>query len=48
MRQKFEDDLWDGRDTSLFVGNQEQYPGAFLVLGVFWPPASGYQTRLEL
>ena len=48
MRKKFEDDLWDGRDTSLFVGNQEQYPGAFLVLGVFWPPASGYQTRLEL
>jgi hypothetical protein len=38
MRQKFETELWAGRDTVLFVGNQEQRPISFLVLGVFWPP----------
>ncbi len=27
------------RDTVFFVGNQHQYREAFLVLGVFWPPA---------
>jgi hypothetical protein len=38
MRQKFERELWTGRDTVLFVGNQEQHPASFLVLGIFWPP----------
>jgi hypothetical protein len=36
MTAKFEDGLWSGRDTVLFVGNQEQYPASFLVcLGFF-------------
>ncbi|MHB8220588.1 MAG: hypothetical protein ACYDHU_09765 [Acidimicrobiales bacterium] len=38
MCQKFERDLWAGRETALFVGNQEQRPWGFLVLGVFYPP----------
>lgn len=48
MRRRFEDDLWVGRDPVLFVGNQEQHPIAFLVLGVFWPPAGPVQTMLDL
>ena len=48
MRQKFEQELWDRRDSVLFVGNQEQYPIAWLVLGVFWPPDTAYQPRLDL
>ncbi len=46
MRQKLEDEMWQGKAAVLFVGNQEQYPASFLVLGVFWPPAVSYQPRL--
>lgn len=47
MRQKFVDELWaEDRDTVLFVGNQEQHPHAFLVLGIFWPPRGGLQQSL--
>lgn len=38
MCRKFEGELWQDRDTVLFVGNQEQHPVSFLILGVFWPP----------
>jgi hypothetical protein len=48
MRARFVDEMWSGRDSCLFVGNQEQYPTAFLVLGVFWPPAGDYQLGLAL
>ncbi len=49
MRRKFVDEMWaPGRDTVLFVGNQEQHPGSFLVLGVFWPPLGDPQMPLEL
>jgi hypothetical protein len=48
MRAKFVQEMWDGKSSALFVGNQEEHPNAFLVLGVFWPPATGYQPRLEL
>lgn len=48
MRVKFEETLWRGRDTVLFVGNQEQHPISFLVLGVFWPPAGPAQRLLDL
>jgi hypothetical protein len=48
MREKFEDDLWAGKDTVLFVGNMEQRPWNFLVLGVFWPPSGPRQQLLEL
>jgi hypothetical protein len=48
MRRKFEEDLWSGRDSVLFVGNQEQHPTSFLVLGVFWPPAGPSQQVLGL
>lgn len=46
MRRKFQQALWSARAASLFVGNQEQHPASFLVLGVFWPPATEYQPRL--
>jgi hypothetical protein len=48
MRVKFEETLWQGRDSRLFVGNQEQRPWGFLVLGVFWPPAGVAQGILNL
>lgn len=47
MRRKFIDDLWaPDRDSVLFVGNQQQYPQSFLVLGVFWPPSQDLQQSL--
>lgn len=47
MRRKFVDQLWaDDRETELFVGNQEQHPQSFLVLGVFWPPKASLQQSL--
>jgi hypothetical protein len=46
MRQKLEEQMWKGKEAALFVGNQEQHPASFLVLGVFWPPAASYQPRL--
>jgi hypothetical protein len=47
MRKKLIDELWaDGRETVLFVGNQEQHPTSFLVLGIFWPPAQPLQPSL--
>jgi hypothetical protein len=48
MRLKLEETLWNGRDSVLFVGNQEQYPISFLVLGVFWPPEGPTQGVLDL
>ena len=48
MRRRFEDDMWSHRDSVLFVGNQEQHPTSFLMLGVFWPPVGPVQTMLEL
>jgi hypothetical protein len=48
MRAKFEQEMWMGKAAALFVGNQEQYPTSFLVLGIFWSPDAGYQPRLSL
>jgi hypothetical protein len=48
MRAKFEREMWADKAACLFVGNQEQHPSSFLVLGVFWPPDTGYQPRLAL
>ena len=47
MHRKFRDELWaPDRDTVLFVGNMEQRPQNFLVLGIFWPPQSALQPSL--
>ena len=46
MKQKFETELWQGKASAIFAGNQEQHPASFLVLGVFWPPDVSYQPRL--
>ncbi len=47
MRQKFVDQLWgSSRDTVLFVGNMEQRPWNFLILGIFWPPNDDLQGSL--
>lgn len=48
MRKRFEVDMWANRDTVLFVGNMEQRPWNFLVLGIFWPPAGPIQGKLAL
>jgi hypothetical protein len=48
MRAKFEHELWHGRDSVLFIGNQEQHPTSFLVLGVFWPRKGDIQGVLDL
>jgi hypothetical protein len=47
MRKKFEETLWQGRESMLFVGNQEQYPVSFLVLGIFWPPVGPVQEAFD-
>lgn len=47
MEKTFVDKLWaSNHRTELFVGNQQQYPQSFLVLGVFWPPISPLQLSL--
>jgi hypothetical protein len=47
MRRKFVDELWaPNRQSVLFVGNMEQRPWNFLVLGVFWPPLQDLQQSL--
>lgn len=43
LREKFEQQMWAGRDTVLFVGNQNEHPASFLVLGIFWPPSGDLQ-----
>ena len=49
MVARFVGDLWaTSRETVLFVGNQEQHPASFLVLGVFWPPKQGIQQTLSM
>ena len=48
MVEKFERQMWQERDSVLFVGNMEQYPMSFLVLGVFWPPSGDVQGTLDL
>lgn len=46
IREKWLGQLTDAtRDTCFFVGNAHQHPDAFMVLGVFWPPA---QAQLGL
>ena len=37
-RRWLEDLCGPSRDAHFYVGNQNQHPGSFLVLGVFWPP----------
>lgn len=38
IRRKFLEEMCGPtKDTVFFVGDQHQYPGAFLVLGFFWP-----------
>ncbi|MHB8463366.1 MAG: hypothetical protein ACYDH6_24585 [Acidimicrobiales bacterium] len=46
MRIRWVDDLWTGKDSVLFVGNQHQHPQGFLVLGVFWPPDRPFTPQL--
>lgn len=45
VRQKFWDELCSPNiDTHFYVGNMWQYPNSWLVLGVFWPPATSQQS----
>lgn len=47
MTERFERQMWARRDSALFVGDMEQYPTSFLVLGVFWPPEGAIQGVLD-
>jgi len=46
MYSRWQEDLWQGKDSLIFVGNQHQRPQGFLVLGVFWPPATSFTPTL--
>ena len=47
MQKTFIDRLWaPNKKSELFVGNQQQHPQSFLVLGVFYPPISPLQLSL--
>jgi hypothetical protein len=49
IREKWLGQLTDARyDTSFFVGNAHQHPDAFMVLGVFWPPAQPRPAQEQL
>lgn len=49
VRHKFLHELCaPTRDTRFFVGDQHQHPGAFLVLGVFWPKNRPDANQLQL
>lgn len=49
IREKWLGQLTDARyDTSFFVGNAHQHPDAFMVLGVFWPPARQRPAQEQL
>jgi hypothetical protein len=48
MVEKLERQMWQDHDSVLVVGDMEQYPTSFLVLGVFWPPSSDVQGVLDL
>ena len=38
FRQKYEREMSDKFDTHFFVGNLHQYPNAWIVVGIFYPP----------
>lgn len=48
MQHRFEREMWHGTDAVLFVGNMEQRPWNFLVLGIFWPPSGDVQGAFLL
>jgi hypothetical protein len=46
IRHKWVDVMWsESRDSYIFTGNQLAHPDGFLVIGVFWPPASTGDER---
>jgi hypothetical protein len=38
FRQRYEADMIHSRDTHFFVGNMHQYPGTWIIVGLFYPP----------
>jgi hypothetical protein len=48
VRQKWLKLCADDRDAHFFVGDQHQHPGAFLILGVFWPEYRPHAAQLTL
>jgi hypothetical protein len=48
VRQKWLKLCAEDRDVHFFVGDQHQHPGAFLVLGVFWPEYRPDAAQLTL
>lgn len=38
FRQRYEDEMIEKNDTHFFVGNLHQFPNAWIVIGLFYPP----------
>ncbi len=38
FRQRFERDMIERKDTSLFVGTMHQHPASWIIVGLFYPP----------
>lgn len=38
FREKFERDMIEKFDTHFYVGNLHQYPGSWIIVGLFYPP----------
>lgn len=49
VKYRFVNDLCGpNKETYFFMGNMQQHPGSFLVLGVFYPPLGDSPTLFEL
>jgi hypothetical protein len=40
FRQRYETDMITKYDTHFFVGTLHQYPGTWIIIGLFYPPHS--------
>jgi hypothetical protein len=38
FRQRFETEMIEKNDTHFYVGNLHQFPNAWIVIGLFYPP----------
>ena len=40
FRQRYETEMIQTNDTRFFVGTMLQYPGTWIIIGLFYPPMS--------
>jgi len=46
FRQKYETEMIEKNDTHFYVGTVHQYPNAWIIVGIFYPPRSSKGDRL--